>query len=146
MITDILVKEHKELDIDIGKFLENPSAINLDNIKDKLLFHIYKEEEIIFPLIKNEDLKIRGLEMEHFAALTLLEKIYYYLKQNSIDLVIKRGEGLRRLLYQHNLIEESEIYTKLNYFDKDLIESVKNKILNAKIPVGWKCIASRNFL
>ncbi|AAY81361.1 hemerythrin domain-containing protein [Sulfolobus acidocaldarius] len=113
---DRLLDELRELSN--GDEMRRKFSIFCRNLK----YHIYLEEEILFPKLDLSDPMVIELMNQHVAMWNLMAQIEESYDINSLKM-------LSSLLKVHNAIEETNVYPRLN--------ELKLEEINEQIPDGW---------
>ncbi|MEL9970169.1 MAG: hemerythrin domain-containing protein [Metallosphaera sp.] len=135
-MTNDHVKGDEELETSLVEMrqgdLETASK-NFESARKRIKLHIYIEEEILFPELKDADLSgwISELMMQHVAIWNLLDQIHVGMLERDKEIETKLVL-LIQLLKAHNSIEEHSIYKE--FPDIDVI----HKLSGAMIPEDWK--------
>ncbi len=147
-----LEREHREIDAGIQAFLascENgaPESEPLLRAMDALRRHIYLEEAILFPPLRDAGLFAPILVMlrEHGEIWSTMEDL-------ATQLGVAHGGGpsaercrtLLAQLEQHNLKEEAVIYPHADTaLSTDLDAELHAFLATGRMPLGWVCEQSR---
>ncbi|QGF24708.1 hemerythrin domain-containing protein [Raineyella fluvialis] len=143
-IVPILEAEHQLIDEDIERFASG--SISVEEFRrsmDLLRRHIYVEEAMMFPQLREAGLMmpIMVMEREHGEIWGLLDALDAEIADDSASTdVSKNLEALTTLLASHNAKEEPIVYpvttTALSDFDAQV---VKDFLASGTMPYGWTC-------
>lgn len=143
-----LEREHHEIDAGVNAFLEARSQGDVDNAPllramDALRRHIYLEEELMFPTLREGGLfaPLLGMLRQHGEIWDTMDSIDVQL---SIDPSGDPGEeSCRTLLEQlayHNMMEEAVVYPKADTVLSTSAGPRLEEFLEAgEMPTGWRC-------
>lgn len=149
-ISEVLEKEHRDIDVDIIALCEGRAdPKRLAQALGLLRRHIYMEEVILFPALASANqaytMPISMMEIEHGYMWpmvdALLERIAEGRPIDDED-SRKQGQALFELLSLHNKREEDQLYTGADRLSDEngertrLLESVSN----FDMPAGWRCL------
>jgi hemerythrin superfamily protein len=145
MLDSVLTGDHERIDTYLEDFLQSlsskPDTEKLEIIKSSLRNHMFWEEEYLFPEILRENrLRILGLEAEHGAITKLLDETAKLVLANNLQEAIKKTEALIRVLKGHNEAEEDYVYLELDKLSKNKqAELLLQEVKCASAPKGWIC-------
>jgi regulator of cell morphogenesis and NO signaling len=140
----VLEREHHEIDADIDRVLEDPTATDsLARAFTALRRHIYLEEEYLFPPLRAGGLMAPVLVMlrEHGDLWAALDEIDELVATGASgpDLA-PRLESLLDLLDQHNAKEEPIVYAAADQtLDADTVAEINQLVETSTLPDGWVC-------
>ncbi len=131
-----MTEDHREINEIIENFIKllKENIFDTDllaKIGDRLSWHTFVEERILFPLLDKANYdNITYLEIEHSKIFSLLKQ----LKDRIIDIntKINTTQSLLNLLIEHNGFEESFVYDYYSSLDESLLDG--KDVLNQ-----WKC-------
>jgi iron-sulfur cluster repair protein YtfE (RIC family) len=118
-INSYLSEDHRELD-ELFASLEEAVAsgdamVAYEKFYEDLTNHFSKEEIVLFPMLNDvaseANEMLRSLEMEHEQQREMLFKMRKALEKGDKDVFFALSETLLILMQQHNLKEESSIFT-----------------------------------
>ncbi len=144
-VSEVLEREHREIDRGIEAFLDNPDGgpAPLLQAARALRRHIYIEEEVVFPPLVETNLMapIMVMVREH-------GNLWRTLAQLEADLADASGEALREscqsLLQQlntHNQKEEPIIYPHVDEaLNPAEAAKLQEFLATGDMPEGWVCV------
>ncbi len=144
-VSEVLEREHREIDKGIEAFLENPEggAAPLLQAARALRRHIYIEEEVVFPPLVETNLMAPIMVMlrEH-------GNIWRTLAQLEGEVAAASGQALRdscqSLLQQlntHNQKEEPIIYPHVDEaLNPEEAVTLQEFLATGDMPEGWACV------
>lgn len=141
----ILEAEHRSIDQDITRFSKGEmSAEEFRESMDLLRRHIYVEEAMMFPQLREAGLvmPIMVMEREHGEIWSVLDALEAAITHGSAGTeVISELQALTTLLENHNAKEEPIVYpvanTALSSYDTTVI---KDFLVAGTMPYGWACV------
>lgn len=143
-----LTTEHREIDKAIEAFVADVEAgtISTDGIRaalDVLRRHIWLEEEILFPPIRDKGLAmpIHVMLMEHGELWGLMETLQRQADDEDDDGILGACSQLLTLLDRHNMKEEPVIYGRIpqDLSDEQLDALAEGLTPESVMPTGWTC-------
>ncbi|MEM3226215.1 MAG: hemerythrin domain-containing protein [Saccharolobus sp.] len=138
-MTDDHVKADEELESSLKKIREgswDEALRGFELASRRIKFHIYLEEEKLFPALKNDSEIVNELMMQHVSIWDLLDQIYKGISERNKETEIKMVL-LMQILKVHNSIEEHIIYEELDRaFDNN--PNIVNELMGSKITDNWK--------
>ncbi|GAC56667.1 hypothetical protein GOHSU_12_00570 [Gordonia hirsuta DSM 44140 = NBRC 16056] len=148
-----LTAEHHEIDAAIERFTRTPPAQSLGEWARPLVDglhalrrHIYLEEDLVFPPLKQGALRmpIMVMENEHGQMWRRLDALEALLEHDDVDTEPKRTAAIQacnellELLSAHNSKEEPVIYP---HVDPELSDAAKAQLgeflVTGRTPAGW---------
>ncbi|ALG86571.1 hemerythrin domain-containing protein [Gordonia phthalatica] len=154
-LAEILTVEHRAIDEGIEKFVAaSPAgsvqewAAPLVGSMEALRRHIYLEEELVFPQLRNGPLMMPIMVMlnEHGQMWRQMAALDERLADADVDQEPKRGEAVAacqamlELLADHNGKEEPIIYPHLDAdMDDDSQAFLRDFLADGTTPDGWEC-------
>lgn len=154
-LSTALTREHREIDTGIERFVADLDRDVLDrepllSAFDALRRHIYLEEALLFPPIRQAGLVMPVMVMlrEHGSLWRLMDSMTEMLVQGdpgAFDDRLRSGcQELLAQLEQHNRKEEPIIYPSA---DSDLSEEASAELAeflrSGSLPDGWVCATNR---
>jgi regulator of cell morphogenesis and NO signaling len=143
-LSALLEQEHREIDDGLAAFLTDPASEGqrLSRAMTALRRHIYLEEELLFPPLRDVGLVAPVFVMlrEHAQIWETLDAIDELLAGDDPDsgLAVDRCRQLVELLDSHNLKEERILYPPA---DQVLTEAARSRLRafleSGELPEGW---------
>jgi len=136
-----LEREHHEIDAGIAKFLADPAAGSgpLRDAVDALRRHIYLEEVLVFPSLREAGLMAPVFVMlrEHGEMWRVLDQVD---GSDGADRLSALCAELMPLLEAHNGKEEPILYPRVDaVLDDDLSAILREFLTSGSMPDGWTC-------
>ena len=143
----VLEHDHHRIDerfVEFARSLDDgvPDVRAFEEGATALRHHIYVEEELHFPVLREAGLLAPVLVMlrEHGAIWDLLDTIAEALGGGEVDAVRNSWPPLEQALSQHNMKEERILYPAGDQaLPRDAAESVIGVLNSGSTPAGWVC-------
>lgn len=116
-ITEKMLEDHKQIDLLLDEFTENPTKNTLQKLKWALERHFLVEEKAIF-VFSPEAETVHALKTQHQAVLEEIKQI----SANPTN-----TEKLKKMLRKHSKFEDESFYPTL---DQHLTETQKKEVLD----------------
>jgi len=148
-LTEALTHEHREIDEGIEAYLGGAGTTPLLDAITELRRHIYLEEELMFPPLRQAGLMMPVMVMlrEHGEIWRLMDEVIALADAGDAadpDAAGARCRDLLALLGQHNVKEEPIIYPQADAgLPADVTDRVHDLLESGTMPPGWVCEAAR---
>jgi hemerythrin superfamily protein len=124
----------------IADFTDDPGKMcaGIIKLKKKMLWHIFREETLVFPASElfAPHAIILGLLTEHAGMVRMIDKILSYMENGDMERASDRLAGLNRLILVHFEREEISIYKVLE--ESGTIHEMALRAKRKRLPKGWK--------
>ena len=144
-----LEREHHEIDDGIAKFAAAPGDQQpLVHAIQALRRHIYLEEEILFPLLRQAEPALGAalfvMLREHGQIWKLLDSLEHDLDADADAASPARIRQVESHLLHHNLKEEKVVYPRADeVLPTATAERLRNFLDSGEMPDGWVCFKAR---
>lgn len=143
-----LEREHRQIDAALGVFLTEldggrVDTAGLDTALEALRRHIYAEERILFPPIRDGGLAMPVAVMmcEHGEIWRAMDALARLAAGSDTDRIRVAGQRLLDQLATHNDKEEEVIYAAAdNGLDPDKAAELADFIATGLMPDSWECL------
>lgn len=148
-ISAVFEREHREIDAGIEAFVEG--AVPDDRSRDRLATsvvtlrrHIYAEEELMFPALREAGMvgPILVMLREHAAMWPLLDTLDHLLADRTADVTAMTGvcAELFAQLQRHNPKEEQILYPQTeSALSAAARAALDGFLVSGELPAGWIC-------
>ena len=148
-LADALEREHHEIDDGIAKFAAAPGDQQpLVHAIQALRRHIYLEEEILFPLLRQAEPALGApvfvMLREHGQIWPLLDSLEHDANADADAITPARIRQLESHLLHHNLKEEKILYPRADeVLPTAAAERLWALLDSGEMPEGWVCFKAR---
>jgi len=147
-LRDALERDHREVDDALEGYANGSASgtwaqLGLKRAEEGLRRHIYAEEELLFPPLRQAGMTGPILVMlrEHGRMWPVLDTLAHELREGVSDDVLRATcRQLLILLQHHNPKEEQILYPQVDQLlDVDAIVAVREFLDAGQIPADWTC-------
>jgi regulator of cell morphogenesis and NO signaling len=147
-LRDVLERDHREVDSAVERYADGSASgadarPALQQAVDDLRRHIYVEEELLFPALREAGMTGPILVMlrEHGQMWPLLDALDQELHDGAADAVLEATCGqLLALLQRHNPKEEQILYPQVDgVLGPNATIAVRELLDAGQMPAGWLC-------
>jgi iron-sulfur cluster repair protein YtfE (RIC family) len=144
----VLERDHREVDIAVEGYASGTAAgtraqLALKRAVEELRRHIYAEEELLFPSLRQAGMTGPVLVMlrEHGQMWPILDTLDRELRDDASEDVLRTACGeLLILLHQHNPKEEQILYPQVDQvLGVDENVAVREFLDAGQVPADWTC-------
>jgi hypothetical protein len=142
---EMLKDEHRKVEAKLrelrSRISEGRNALDLlAEVENELKKHIYFEEELLFPSFRDEEERriAVGLEYEHAAILTLVDRIRKGINESNRAFALKKTESTIRLFSHHSKREELTAY-RFRIDGNATSDLDAENLASDSVPADWKC-------
>ena len=134
-----LEREHHEIDEGLAAFRSDGEAARLRDAVSALRRHVYLEEVLVFPSLRQAGMMAPGFVMlrEHGEMWQVLDRLDVSVDRADLEQLC--GE-LEPLLQAHNGKEEPILYPQVDaVLDEDQSAALRSFLATGSTPAGWVC-------